>query len=112
MNLKKSTLPRHMRPKEESDEGRAAWRIAAFFLLMLALTLFARGMAGAAQTTVLTQTPTAATVTEALTLPGMGEPERRSAHPSGWADGAIRSGDGGADGEGGGIPAPAGYGHH
>ncbi|MCC8129572.1 MAG: biotin/lipoyl-binding protein [Clostridiales bacterium] len=70
MKLKKSNLPRHMKPKEESDEGRAAWRIAAFFLLMLALTLFARGMAGAAQTTVLTQTPTAATVTETLTLSG------------------------------------------
>ncbi|MCD7761026.1 MAG: biotin/lipoyl-binding protein [Clostridiales bacterium] len=70
MKLNTSTLPRHRKPKEESSEGKSAWRIAAFFLLMLALTLFARGMAGAAQTTVLTQTPTAATVTETLTLSG------------------------------------------
>ncbi|MCD8353203.1 MAG: biotin/lipoyl-binding protein [Clostridiales bacterium] len=54
----------------DSGEGKAAWRIGAFFLLMLALTLFSRGMAGAALTTVTTQAPAAATVAETLTLTG------------------------------------------
>ncbi|MCD8342500.1 MAG: biotin/lipoyl-binding protein [Clostridiales bacterium] len=69
MTLKKITLP-HPAKAGEEGQGKAAWRIAAFFLLMLALTLFARGMAGAAQTTVTTQTPKAAAVTETLTLSG------------------------------------------
>lgn len=59
-------------PKGAGDdgEGKAACRIGAFFLLMLALTLFSRGMAGAALTTVTTQTPNPATVAETLTLTG------------------------------------------
>ncbi|MCD7857412.1 MAG: biotin/lipoyl-binding protein [Clostridiales bacterium] len=70
MKLKKITLPHLPKGAEEGGQGKAAWRIAAFFLLMLALTLFARGMAGAAQTAVTTQTPRAATVTETLALSG------------------------------------------
>ncbi len=70
MALNKITLPHIVKTGEEQGQGKAAWRIAAFFLLMLALTLFARGMAGAAQTAVTTQTPRAATVTETLALSG------------------------------------------
>ncbi len=70
MRRNKIPLPHLPKGAGDGDEAKAAWRIGAFFLLMLALTLFSRGMAGAALTTVTTQTPSAATVAETLTLTG------------------------------------------
>ncbi len=70
-------LPRRLRAQDAPDEQeerrsqrRAAGRIAAFFVLMLALTLFARGMAGAAATEVEVTTPQRAQVTEETVFSG------------------------------------------
>lgn len=64
----KKTAPAQEQP--ELGRWRAAGRIVTFFLAMLALTLFARGMSGAALTTVSTVHPSRGTVTESLTFSG------------------------------------------
>ncbi len=56
--------------EERRAQRRAAGRIAAFFVLMLALTLFARGMAAAAVTEVEVVTPQRAQVTEETVFSG------------------------------------------
>lgn len=53
-----------------AGQRRAAGRIVAFFLLMLALTLFARGISGATLTQVETVHTEGRTVTEVLKLTG------------------------------------------
>lgn len=67
LRVKKSD-PAQERP--ELGRWRAAGRIVTFFLVMLALTLFARGVSGAALTTVSTIHPSRGTVTESLTFSG------------------------------------------
>lgn len=63
-------------PSEGGGQLRAAGRLGSFFLLMLALTLFARGMAGAAMATVTVVHPTQAVVTETLSLTGTVESQQ------------------------------------
>lgn len=75
--LRRLRRPRRLRTPSAPDEReerrgqrRAAGRIAAFFVLMLALTLFARGMAAAAATEVEVTTPQRAQVTEETVFSG------------------------------------------
>lgn len=63
-------------PSRDRGQLRAAGRLGSFFLLMLALTLFARGMAGAAMATVTVVHPTRAVVTETLSLTGTVESQQ------------------------------------
>ena len=75
--LRRLRRPRRLRTPSAPDEReerrgqrRAVGRIAAFFVLMLALTLFARGMAAAAATEVEVTTPQRAQVTEETVFSG------------------------------------------
>lgn len=56
--------------QEDAIQRRAVRRIVTFFLLMLALTLFARGIAGAALSVVTVAQPQGKTVTEELEYTG------------------------------------------
>lgn len=56
--------------EESAGQRRAARRIVIFFLLMLALTLFARGISGAALSRVTVEKPQGKTVTESLEFTG------------------------------------------
>ncbi|MBQ9166103.1 MAG: hypothetical protein IJX71_04180, partial [Oscillospiraceae bacterium] len=68
-------MPKRLAPEggqtENGTQTRAAGRIVTFFLAMLALTLFARGMSGAALTQVGVCYPNDSTVTEVLTFAGV-----------------------------------------
>lgn len=76
MNVTKPKRLAALEQKAGDGQAKAAGRIVCFFLLMLALTLFARGMTGAALTQVEVVHPQSATVTESVRLTGQVESQR------------------------------------